>query len=79
MSIPKLKRIKVATERDLRNWLSKNTGDPDEVMIVTCNKTSRDKHISGDQVRETVAQSGWIAGRSYTLVGNLTGHVVRHI
>ena len=76
--IPKLKRVKVSSEQELRTWLAKNVGDQQEVMIVTCNKTSRDKHISSDQVRSAVCASGWAIGSSYTLDGNLVGHVVRH-
>lgn len=46
-------------------------------MIVTCNKTSRDKFISTEQVRSAAEDHGWQAGRSYTLIGNLVGHVLR--
>ena len=78
MIIPKLKRIKVSTEQELRRWLRKNSERPQEVMIVTCTKKSPDKHISSDQVRRAAGGSGWAAGRSYTLDGDLVGHVVRH-
>ena len=78
MIIPKLKRVKVSSELELRNWLAKNAAVPQEVMIVTCNKASRDKHISSEQVREALGKHGWTAGRSYTLAGNLDGHVVSH-
>jgi len=76
MSMPKLKRVKVSSEVELRNWLTKNSGFDGEVMIVTCNKKSRDKYLSGDQVRGVLADLGWTAGRSYTLDGDLVGHVV---
>lgn len=76
MHIPKLKRVKVSSEDELRNWLAKNTELRQDVMIVTCNKKSRDKHLSSNQVRELVREKGWNIGRSYTLVGNLEGHVV---
>ena len=76
MTIPNLKRIKVSSEQELRTWLSKNSERQQEVMIVNCNKKSRDKHISSDQVRDAVGESGWNAGRSFTLDGNLVGHVV---
>jgi hypothetical protein len=65
MMIPKLKRIKVSSEQ--------------EVMIVTCNKKYRDKHVSSDQVRDALSENGWAAGQRYTLDGNLVGHVVSHI
>lgn len=76
MIIPKLKRIKVSSEQELRNWLAKNPDQMQDVMIVTCNKKSPDKHLSRDQVKDVLAQNGWLAGRSYTLIGNLDGHVI---
>lgn len=78
MIIPKLKRIKVSSEQELRNWLAKNSEHEQEVMIVTCNKKSRDKHISSDQVRNALSENGWAASQSYTLDGNLVGHLVSH-
>jgi hypothetical protein len=78
MIIPKLKRIKVSSEHELRNWLAKNSEQKQEVMIVTCNKKSRDKHISCDLVRDALDENGWAAGQSYTLDGNLVGHVVSY-
>lgn len=78
MIIPKLKRIKVSSEQELRNWLAKNSDCKQEVMIVTCNKKSREKHVSNDQLREALGEIGWAVGRSYTLDGNLVGHVISH-
>ncbi|KLN61702.1 hypothetical protein WH96_05105 [Kiloniella spongiae] len=78
MNIPKLKRIKVLSEQELRNWLGKNSEQEQEVMIITCNKKSRDKYLSRDQVRSALNEHGWTAGQSYTLNGNLIGHVVSH-
>lgn len=81
MIIPKLKRIKVSSEQELRNWLAENSERKQEVMIVTCNKKSRNKHVSSDQVRNVLSENDWndwAAGRSYTLDGNLIGHVVSH-
>ncbi|MGD1886846.1 MAG: hypothetical protein ACFB01_06945 [Cohaesibacteraceae bacterium] len=75
MIIPKLKRVKVSTEPELRNWLRKNSVLSHDVMIVTCNKKSQDKHISSEQVRFALDEAGWTAGRSYTLEGNLDGHI----
>lgn len=78
MIIPKMKRVKVSSVLELRNWLAKNSTQQQEVMIVTCNKKSREKHISSDQIRDTLIENGWTAGQSYTLDGNLVGHVVSH-
>lgn len=77
MIIPRLKRVKVSTEQELRSWLLKNSEHAHDVMIVTCNKTSRNKYVSSDQVRNALNEFGWRAGQSYTLEGNLVGHVVR--
>lgn len=77
MIIPGLKRIKVSSEQELRTWLAKNAGCGHEVMIVTCNQTSSVKHVSGSQVRAALHEHGWTAGRSYTLAGNLNGHVAK--
>ena len=78
MHIPRLKRVKVASAQALRTWLGRNAGLPDEVMIVTCTGASRDKHVSSAEVRRILDENGWSAGRSYTLAGNLRGHVARH-
>lgn len=75
MVAPRLKRIKVSSEQELRNWLAKNSEPEREVMIVTSNKKSRDKHISSNQIRSVLREFGWNLGRSYTLVGELVGHV----
>lgn len=77
MTIPKLKRIKVSSQGQLQTWLAKNADCPGEVMIVTCDKTSRDKYLSTAQVEKALRDHGWSAGPRYTLIGNLIGHVVR--
>lgn len=79
MTIPVLKRIKVSTEEDLRTWLGKHSGYPRDVMIVTCSKTSRNSYLGSAQVRDIVRRSGWTAGRSYTLDGDLMGHVASNM
>ncbi|MGH1368450.1 MAG: hypothetical protein ACRBCL_07510 [Maritimibacter sp.] len=76
MTIPKLKRVKVASEQELRTWLNKNSGQAQDVMIVTCNKKSHQKYIARDQLYDAVVLSGWTAGRRYTLDGNLVGQVI---
>jgi len=78
MNIPNLKRVKVSSEQELHNWLAKHTAYAQDVMIVTCNKKSRDKHLSSSQVQDVLNGNGWTAGRSYTLDGNLVGHVASH-
>ncbi len=75
MSIPNLKRVKVSDTQELNNWLDKNGTYDQAVMIVTCDRTSRSKYVSSDEVRMALTSRGWSAGRSYTLNGNLVGHV----
>jgi hypothetical protein len=76
MSIPNLKRVKVSSEQELKSWLSKKSNQKQSVMLVTCNKKSKDKHISHEQVDDALTAYGWIATRRYTLNGNLLGHVI---
>ena len=76
MNIPRLKRIKISSEQELRSWLAKNSECEQKVMIITCNAKSRDKHVSSNNVRSALGKTGWVAGRSYTLDGNLIGHVI---
>lgn len=78
MGMPKLKRIKVSSDAQLRQWLSQNKDIGQQVMIITCDKTSPDNHISSQEVRAALSDLGWTAGRSYTLPGNLMGHVAAH-
>ena len=78
MTMPKMKRIRVSTDQELRNVLAKKSGASQEVMIVTGNAKSRENHISSERVRQVAQESGWQPGPSYSLSGNLLGHVVRH-
>lgn len=77
MIIPKLKRVKVSSAQELRNWLAKNSDHPEDVMIVTCNKKSPDKYVSREDVLDALGEFSWVSGQSYTLVGNLVGYVSR--
>lgn len=74
MTIPKLKRIKVSSVDELRNKLGKEPETLREVVIVTCDKSSPEKYLSSDLVREVLAELGWTKAQSYTLAGNLVGH-----
>ena len=78
MTAPKLKRVKVSSEQELSNWLAKGSEER-EVLIVTCGKKSSDKFVSSKQVRLALSEQGWTPGSSYTLNGNLVGHVAKHI
>lgn len=78
MKIPKLKRVKVSSQQELRNWLCKNATHMQDIMVITSNHKSLGKHVSSHQVRRALTENGWIAGRSYTLDGNLLGHVASY-
>ncbi|WP_368187963.1 hypothetical protein [Aestuariibius sp. HNIBRBA575] len=79
MTIPKLKRIKVSTEQDLKNWVGQNPNLTQDVMIVTCNKTSRSRYLCNDQIDAVLQSHNWQTTRRYTLNGNLVGHVIRPV
>ena len=76
MEIPKLKRVRVASAQELGMWLEKSSDVDSQVMIVTCDKSSPTKYMSGESVRSILAEHGWKSERSYTLSGSLLGHVV---
>ena len=70
------KRVKISSEQELRNWLDKNPGDGQRVMLVTYNKASCEKHVSREQIRDALDVYGWDDGPRTTLNGNLIGHVI---
>lgn len=76
MGIPNLKRVKVSSEQELRAWLNKQPDEDQSVMLVTYTKTSRDKHVSHEQVHEALVEHGWASGRKYTLNSHLLGHLI---
>jgi hypothetical protein len=79
MEIPKLKRVKVSTEAELRTWLAQNATLDQEVMIISCGKRSKDKHLSSATVRRVLQACGWASRGGYTLNGNLLGHVAARL
>ena len=76
MNMPNLKRVRVASVHELRIWLEKNSGEDHRVMIVTCDRRSPSKYVSSENVRNILDEYGWMSERSYTLNGNLLGHVI---
>lgn len=76
MSKFKLKRVKVSSVLELRNWLAKNSTPEQRVMIVTCNGKSAEKHISSAKVRDALKGTGWIIEQNQELAGNPLGHVI---
>ena len=76
MRVPKLKRIKVSSERELNDRLAGHSAPGQRVMLVTCNKKSPGKYLSRAQVRDALAEHGWREGPSYTLDGHLVGRVI---
>lgn len=75
MSIPGLKRIRVATAQALRVWLERHpghgAGHGTEVMVV-----SDPGQISAAQIAEVAQAQGWVSGMRYTLNGGQVGHVI---
>lgn len=76
MNIPSLKRVKISSEQDLNNWLTKHSSQEQSVMLVTHNKSSLEKHISREQVQDAIIKHGWVDGPRYTLNAHLVGHVI---
>lgn len=76
MGIPNLKRVKISSEQELKVWLTKHPDQDQSVMLVTYTKTSRDKHVSHEQVHEALVEHGWTSERRYTLNPHLIGHVI---
>ena len=76
VTIPNLKRIKIASEQELRNWLARNADHSGEVMLTLFPKSSAEKYISREAINAALQEHGWKSGRRYTLNGGLVGHVV---
>ena len=76
MSIPTLKRINISSEQELRIWLEKHVYQAEDVMLVTHTKEAHRKYVGVEQVHTALATYGWVAGRRYTLNGDLLGHVI---
>jgi len=74
--IPKLKRINIHSELELKVWLKKNSSQKESVMLVTHSNTSHQKHVSREQIGEMLAEHGWKAGSRYTLGSDLLAHVI---
>ena len=72
-----LKRIKVSSLEEIALWLRRNDTAPREVMFITLGNTSGDRHIPSHAVRKVLSDHGWTPGATYTLPGNLEGHVAR--
>jgi hypothetical protein len=69
MIAAKTEADKVSSEHELRNWLAKNSRTKKEVMIVTLQQESRDKH---QRIWCRIYdENSWAAGQNYTLDGNL--------
>ena len=76
MSIPNLKRVRVASVGALGVWLANAPNTPQHLMLVTFTDACGDKHVSPVQVDDTLAEFGWDRGRRYTLGANQIGHVI---
>lgn len=76
MDIPKLKRITVTSDADLRAWLARHRTSGESVMLVTRARRGSPNHVSRAEVGAALAAQGWVAGPRYTLNGSLIGHVI---
>ena len=76
MTLPNLKRVKLASEMDLKSWLSKNRDHASPVMLVTHANPAHPNHVSRQQVADALVSNGWSAGKRYTLNPTLLGHVI---
>lgn len=76
MTIPKLKRIKISSELELRTWLTRSGDQHDDVMLVTYKSASDPRHVSRQIVHEALADHGFVGGPRYTLNTGLLGHVI---
>ena len=75
MPIPNLKRVKISSTRQLNDWLARNPGLDQSVMLVTHTNHAPDKHISAADLRSALQEHGWQSGFRYTLNAHLVGHV----
>ena len=75
--IPKLKRVRIYTEQDLENWVSKPAPQEETVMLVTYNEASGPKHVSREKIRDAITPYGWIGVSRHTLNTHLIGQVIR--
>lgn len=76
MAIPALKRIKVASERELGARLAEVVEAQTSVMAVSHADKANDAFIDRTRTVEVAASQGWRAGRAYTLNGGLIGTVL---
>ncbi len=77
MSIPALKRVKIGSEQELRNWLGKNRALDKDVMVVSVADRASEKHVGRERIVAVATDYGWRAGAGYTLTGGLRGEVIR--
>ena len=75
MPIPNLKRVKIGSTRQLNDWLARNAGLDQSVMLVTHTNHAPDKHVSAADLRSALKDHGWQSGVRYTLNAHLVGHV----
>jgi len=79
MQKPNLKRVKVNSEQELRQWLARNNNQADDVMVVTVASRRGPNHLSRDHIAASLSEFGWRADRAYTLNGGLHGQVIHRV
>jgi hypothetical protein len=76
MTIPTLKRVKIASERELRDWLARHPQEDRDIMVVSVANRENPRHVARDAIVAAAESQGWHAGRAHTLTGGLRGQVI---
>ena len=76
LEILKLKRLKISSAADLKDWLRKNADHPSRIMVVTNARAQSPDHVSRDEITQALADHGWTTGPRFTLNTHLLGHVI---
>ena len=56
------KKVTVASQKELRDWLTKNRQQEESVWLVTFKKIEKDRYVSTSQVLNELISFGWIDG-----------------
>ncbi|MEM7723347.1 MAG: hypothetical protein AAF376_13355 [Pseudomonadota bacterium] len=76
MTIPDLKRVKIAAEAELQTWLAKHPHYDAPVMVLTVADRRSTRHVTRDRIAAVAADHRRLIGPRYTLNGGLVGTVI---
>ncbi len=71
-----LRRIEVASEAELWDWLGAHSGQDDAVWLVTWKAHVREKYVGRDAVLDALIAHGWIDGRRMKLDDDRTMQLI---